>query len=199
MADRFGIPEVTEYIEQMGVKIARVDHEHEIIEIAFYGEHGQWRMAIGFHQTGETRKMMLLVPHIGTITEKKRLECLEALMAVNYRIALGKFGLDLEDGEVRLEEVIPLANDTITFEQFRLAFEAILQVSVIYQSLLQRIVFGDLTANEALDKCEQDFLESSSTQELINGEEPPPADTPPDLNVEEVMEEVNRLFEGHKE
>lgn len=34
-------------------------------------------------------------------------------MADNYRIAMGKFGLDLDDGEVRLEESIPLANDVL--------------------------------------------------------------------------------------
>lgn len=207
MTDRFGIPKVMEYIKQMGIKVARVDDEQEIIELAFFGDQGQWRMIVGFQQEEEARKMMLLVPHVGMITEKKRLECLEALMAANYRIALGKFGLDLEDGEIRLEEVIPVANDTISFEQFQLAFGSLLQIAIIYQTLLHRIVFGNLSPEEALSRCEQEFLEESTEQNPITEEGPPqeegsPQEEPlerPELNIDDVMAEVTRLLEDRKE
>jgi hypothetical protein len=201
MTDRFGVPQVTEYIEQMGIKIARIDNEQEIIELAFFGDHGQWRMIVGFQQDEEARKMMLLVPHVGMVTEKKRLECLEALMAANYRIALGKFGLDLEDGEIRLEEVIPVANDTISFEQFQLAFGSLLQIAIIYQTLLHRIIFGNLSPQEALSKCEQEFLAESAEQEAIaDGTDMREEQLErPELNVDDVMAEVTRLLEGHKE
>ena len=201
MTDRFGIPQVMEYIRQMGIKIARVDDEQEIIELAFFGDHGQWRMIVGFQQDEEARKMMLLVPHVGMLTEKKRLECLEALMAANYRIALGKFGLDLEDGEIRLEEVMPVANDMISFEQFQLAFGSLLQIAIIYQTLLHRIVFGNLSPQEALNRCEQEFLEESAEQNHIT-EEAPPQEEPlerPELNIDDVMAEVTRLLEDRKE
>ncbi len=126
MADSFGIPQIVEYLTQMGLRLANVDKEQEIVELAFHGNHGQWRMIVGIQQSAEVRKLMLIAPHIGAVTAKKRLECLEALMAVNYRIAMGKFGLDLDDGEVRLEEAIPLANGSITLEQFQLAFGAMI-------------------------------------------------------------------------
>ncbi|HLZ80054.1 MAG TPA: hypothetical protein VKP04_00345, partial [Ktedonobacteraceae bacterium] len=93
MADNFGIPQIAEYLTRMGLRLANI--EQEIIELAFHGNHGQWRMIVGIQQSGEVRKLMLIAPHIGTVTNKKRLECLEALMVVNYRIAMGKFGLDL--------------------------------------------------------------------------------------------------------
>lgn len=201
MTDRFGIPQVMEYIEQMGIKIARIDNEQEIIELAFFGDHGQWRMIVGFQQDDEARKMMLLVPHVGMVTEKKRLECLEALMAANYRIALGKFGLDLEDGEIRLEEVIPVANDVISFDQFQLAFGSLLQIAIIYQTLLHRIIFGNLSPQEALSKCEQEFLEESATPASVldeeNTQEKPSERT--ELNIDDVMEEVTRLLEERQE
>src|SRR5438105_8864877 len=126
MAESFGIPQIVEYLKQMGLRLVNVDEEQEIIEMAFHGNDGQWRLIVGIQQKGEVRKLMLIAPHIGTVTSKKRLECLEALMAVNYRIAMGKFGLDLDDGEVRLEEAVPLANSTISFEQFQLALGAIM-------------------------------------------------------------------------
>jgi len=219
MADSFGIPQLVEYLTRMGLRLANVDQEQEIIELAFHGNHGQWRMIVGIQQSGEVRKLMLIAPHIGIITKKKRIECLEALMAVNYRIAMGKFGLDLDDGEVRLEEAVPLANGSITFEQFQLALGAIMQTVAMYHSLLPRIIYGNLSVEETLLACEQEFLhEAEETGEATEAEEPneEPIDKPaskpeqahpqavdsslaPELNVDDVLAEITRLFEERKE
>src|SRR5437588_12031655 len=168
MAESFGIPHLKDYLTRMGLRLANVDLEQEIIELAFHGNHGQWRMIVGIQQCGEVRKLMLIAPHIGALTKKKRLECLEALMAVNYRIAMGKFGLDLEDGEVRLEEAIPLAGGSITFEQFQLALGAMMQTVAMYHSLLPRIVYGDLSVQDALEACEKEFLEEIDVIEELD-------------------------------
>src|SRR6266704_2756103 len=165
MAESFGIPQIVEYMKQMGLRLANVDEEQEIIEMAFHGNHGQWRMIVGIQQQGEVRKLMLIAPHIGAVTKKKRLECLEALMAVNYRIAMGKFGLDLDDGEVRLEEAIPLATGTVSFEQFQLALGAMMQTVAMYHSLLPRIVYGNLPVQDALTACEREFLQEMDAED----------------------------------
>ena len=215
MTDSFGIPVIGEYLTQMGLRLANIDSEREIIELAFHGNHGQWRMIVGIQQSGEVRKLMLIVPHIGAVTKKMRLECLEALMAVNYRIAMGKFGLDLDDGEVRLEEAIPLAHDAITFEQFQLALGAMMQTVAMYQSLLPRIVYGNLSVQDALSACEQDFLqeideideaEAEEIGDLANksevGGEPARVEgqeVEDELNVSDVLAEITRLFEDHKD
>ena len=203
MADHFGIPQLVDYLSQMELKLAHVDHEQEMIELAFHGHQGQWRLIVGIQQKGDVRKLMLIAPHIGTVTAKKRLECLEALMAVNYRIAMGKFGLDLDDGEVRLEEALPLANDAITFGQFQLVFSALMQTIAMYHSLIPRIVYGNLSARDALEACEQEFaadLESmdtvsqapmSSTQTVVESHD--------ELDVQDVLAEVTRIFEEPKE
>src|SRR5438445_10930846 len=168
MAESFGIAHLKEYLTRMGLRLANVDEEQEIIEMAFHGNHGQWRMIVGIQQQGEVRKLMLIAPHIAAVTKKKRLECLEALMAVNYRIAMGKFGLDLDDGEVRLEEAIPLADGSITFEQFQLALGAMMQTVAMYHSLLPRIVYGNLSVQDALNACEQEFLQEMDGPEEID-------------------------------
>src|SRR6266446_4174618 len=197
MVNSFGIPQLVEYLTQMGLRLASIDHEQEIIELAFHGNHGQWRMIVGMQQRGEVRKLMLIAPHIGVITKKKRLQCFEALMAVNYRIAMGKFGLDLDDGEVRLEEAIPLASGSITFEQFQLALGAMMQTVAMYHSLLPRIVYGDLSVQDALEACEKEFLEEIDVIEeldvsvdeaiLTEAEEvEPEAETLPELNASDV-------------
>ena len=204
MSENFGIPQLVEYLTQMGLRLANVDHEQEIIELAFHGNHGQWRMIVGIQQSGEVRKLMLIAPHIGTVTKKKRLECLEALMAVNYRIAMGKFGLDLDDGEVRLEEAIPLARSSVTFEQFQLALGAMMQTVAMYYSLLPRIVYGNLSVQDALQTCEQEFLQEMDTasdedQPSENDTPSEEAETPPELDVSDVLAEITRMLEEHKE
>ena len=208
MAENFGVPQLVEYLSQMGLRLANIDEEQEIIELAFHGNHGQWRLIVGIQQKGEVRKLMLIAPHIGTVTGKKRLECLEALMAVNYRIAMGKFGVDLDDGEVRLEEAVPLANGSITFEQFQLALGAIMQTVAMYHSLLPRIVYGNLSVQDALNACEQEFLHEmeapeprdASRDESASSEmqeaEPPSAS---ELNVSDVLAELSRILEENNE
>jgi hypothetical protein len=216
MANSFGITHIADYLKQMGIKIAHLDYEQHTIELSFHGDHGQWRMVIGIHQRGSASKLMLIVPHVGTATSRKRLECLEALMAVNYRIAIGKFGLDLEDGEVRLEETVPLANNAISLEQFRLAFSAIMQTASIYHSLLPRIIYGNCSVEEALQACEQEFFQETPPHEAIEdiGDEchgdctryiaeshanSNTVDDLPELDVEEVLEEVARLLKEHRD
>ncbi len=219
MANSFGISQVTDYLAQMGVQIATLNPTLEMVELAFHGNQGQWRLIVSVQQTGQTRRLVFVAPHISTVTRKRRLVCLEALMAVNYRIAMGKFGLDLDDGEVRLEESVPLANDSITFEQFQVAFRAMVQTVAMYYSLIPRIIYGDLSAQEALQACEQDFFqeeglleadpddEESPEVEEAGGETPtispsqpePESDQKPELNVQDVMAEVHRLLEERKE
>ncbi len=222
MAQSFGLPHIVDYLHQMGLKIAHMNTEQNTVELAFHGNAGQWRMIIGLHHAHGANKLMLIVPHMGTLSSHKRLECLEALMAVNYRIAIGKFGLDLEDDEVRLEETIPLADDKISFDQFHLAFSAIMQTASIYHSLLPRIVYGDFSVEEALQACEREFFQGTQTSDdpSPTGENPAHGDfatyrstSPtincaersrrngdlPELNVEDVLEEVTRLLreKGH--
>lgn len=165
MAESFGIPHITNYLKQLGLKISQIDRTRNTIELAFHGEQGKWKLLVGIHQSGDASKLMLIVPQFAMLTAKKRLECLEALMAINYRIAIGKFGVDLNDGEVRLEESIPLSSNSISFEQFRLALSAIMQTVSIYNSLFSRIIYGNMAVQEALQVCEQEFFVDSDTEQ----------------------------------
>ena len=207
MADCFGIPQLIDFLNHMGLHIANIDQEQEIIELAFHGDNGQWRLIINIQHSEEIRKLMFIVPHIGTITTKKRLQCLEALLAVNYRIAMGKFGIDLEDGEVRLEEAVPLANAGITEEQFQLVFSAMMQTAAMYHSLIPRIIYGNLTTQQALEACEEDFFQEIEDMQEITGiageikvtQALTETDSPPELDVYDVLAEVRRLLDEPKE
>ena len=207
MADSFGIPQIVDFLTHMGLCIANVDQDQEIIELAFHGDNGQWRLIINIQQSEEIRKLMFIVPHIGTVTTKKRLQCLEALLAVNYRIAMGKFGIDLEDGEVRLEEAIPLASSGITEDQFQLVFSAMMQTAAMYHSLIPRIIYGNLTTQQALEACEEDFFQEIENMQEIDGttgevkvtQAPSETNSLAELDVHDVLAEVKRLLGEYKE
>ena len=208
MAASFGIPQVVDYLTRMELRIAAVNAEEETVELAFHASHGQWRMIIGLQHSDEARKLILVVPHISGVTLRKRLECLEALMAVNYRITMGKFGLDLNDGEMRLEEAVPLAHEGISFEQFQLVFGTMMQTVATYYSLIPRILYGNLNAQEALEACEKEFMQGvettqshSATKEAITPEaEPPvPPTVTPELNASDVLAEISRMLDEKKE
>jgi hypothetical protein len=207
MADSFGIPQIVDYLTHMGLCIANVDQDQEIIELAFHGDNGQWRLIVNIQQSEEIRKLMFIVPHIGTITTKKRLQCLEALLTVNYRIAMGKFGIDLEDGEVRLEEAVPLANSGITEDQFQLVLSAMMQTAAMYHSLIPRILYGNLTTQQALEACEEDFFQEIEHMQEIDGttgevkvtQALSETNSPPELDVHDILAEVKRLLGESKE
>lgn len=207
MADNFSIHHITRYLREMGIKIAHLDYRRDIIELAFHGDNGQWHMIIGLQQKEDISKLILIVPHFGTVTTKQRMECLEALMLVNYRISMGKFGLDLDDGEIRLEAIIHLANNAISFEQFRSAFTTIMQTVSIYHSLLPRIIYGKISVEEALQQCEQDFFQAYRPNDLQEEANYTSSDAhveivldkTTDLDVNEILAEVTRLLEQHKE
>lgn len=211
MADRFGIPQIVDYLTRMGLQIAHINLQQEMVELAFHGHHGQWRMIVSLQHCGQARKLVLVAPHISAVATRKRLQCLEALMAVNYRIPMGKFGLDLDDGEVRLEEAVPLAMESLSFEQFQLAFQAIVQAVAMYHSLIPRIIYGNLSTQDALQACEQEFFQEEGLLESDLDEDEHaesedlqgiPALEPDcgqsDLNVRDVMEELTRLLQEHK-
>ena len=207
MADSFGIPQIVDYLTHMGLCIANVDQDQEIIELAFHGDNGQWRLILNIQQNEEIRKLMFIVPHIGTITTKKRLQCLEALLAANYRIAMGKFGIDLADGEVRLEEAVPLAKSGITEDQFQLVFSAMMQTAAMYHSLIPRIIYGNLTTQQALEACEEDFFQEIENMQEIDGttgevkviQAPSETNSLAELDVYDVLAEVKRLLGEFKE
>src|SRR5205823_922889 len=99
-------------------------------------------------------------------------------------------------------------------EQFRLAFSAIMQTASIYHSLLPRIVYGNCSVEEALQACEQEFFQDIQNEEADETDDAAHMDRTrythetrtgtntvdelPELDVEEVLEEVARLLKEHR-
>ncbi|HLG76759.1 MAG TPA: YbjN domain-containing protein, partial [Ktedonobacteraceae bacterium] len=194
MAERFDLSHIQEYLARMNLSIAHIEREQQTLELAFQHRYKQWRMIVSIQQVGNARKLLLLAPHIATVTATRRMECLEALLAINYRIALGKFGLDLEDGEIRLEETIPLADYELSFAQFQLAVGAIIQTVSMYYNLLPRIQHSHISVEEAIQECERDFFQSAPlanvNAEVAEISTEHEHQEEPELDVEDVLAEV---------
>jgi len=88
------------------------------------------------------------------------------------------------------------------------------QTVAMYHSLIPRIIYGNLSTQEALQACEQEFFRAEGLleadldeQEVVEAAEPegdlaaepPDPDAQSDLNVREVMEEVTRLLQKRQE
>ncbi|HET8843512.1 MAG TPA: hypothetical protein VFN35_18765, partial [Ktedonobacteraceae bacterium] len=94
-------------------------------------------------------------------------------------------------------------------DQFQLVLRAMLQTVGMYHSLIPRILYGNLSTQDALLACEQEFFQEEGLLETDLDEqyredkeevvvvEAPAA--PTELTVQDVMEEVNRLLEERRE
>ena len=102
---------------------------------------------------------------------------------------------------------MPLANSGITEDQFQLVFSAMMQTAAMYHSLIPRIIYGDLTTQQALEACEEDFFQEfehiqevdSTTGEVKVTQVLGETSSPPELDVHEVLAEVKRLLGESKE
>ena len=76
----------------------------------------------------------------------------------------------------------------------------------IYHSLLPRIIYSNDSVQEILRSCEQDFFHESeqgentiTTTETSISEEQHNKEDLPDLDVEDVLAEVTRMFEQRRD
>ena len=81
-----------------------------------------------------------------------------------------------------------------------------MQTVAMYHSLIPRIVYGNMTAQEALLACEQEFFrEMEDDEEVESAEEPELTEAKmesaglPELDVNDVLAEITRMLEDHKE
>ncbi|WP_069803464.1 YbjN domain-containing protein [Thermogemmatispora onikobensis] len=207
MSEDFRITDVVSYLTRLGLRVASVDERQGVAELVFHDELGQWQLLL-ILQAGSPlgRRLLFIVPHLSILPQRQRLSCLEALMSLNYTLPLGRFGLDLEDDEVRFCASVYLGQQRLSLPAFRHHLEAVIQTIVIYHSLLPRIIYGHCTARAALTACEQAFLESyegerlswqegpSSRQELAEDEMELDASSS-ELDAAEVLAEIRRMLQ----
>ncbi|WP_376797568.1 YbjN domain-containing protein [Thermogemmatispora sp.] len=215
MSEDFQMSDVVNYLTRLGLRIASVDERQGVVELVFHDELGQWQLLITLQGGPLGRRLLFIVPHLSILPLRRRLSCLEALMSLNYTLPLGRFGLDLEDGEIRFSASLYLGQYRLSLPVFRRHLEGVIQTIVIYHSLLPRIIYGQGTARAALTACEQAFLESYEGARLplpeqertgAGGEQAQEEDEAaraaplPELDAAEVLAEIRRILqEGQRQ
>nr|BBH95375.1 hypothetical protein KTA_35740 [Thermogemmatispora argillosa] len=207
MSEDFRISDVVDYLTRLGLRVASVDERQGIVELVFHDELGQWQLLIMLQAGPLGRRLLFIVPHLSILPQRQRLSCLEALMSLNYTLPLGRFGLDLEDSEIRFSASLYLGQQRLALQAFRHYLEGVIQTIVIYHSLLPRIIYGQCTARAALAACEQAFLESyereglswgerlSSEQAQAEEDESLREAPQPELDAAEVLAEIRRMLQ----
>lgn len=118
----------------------------------FRGEHGEWQ-CIAMTTAGDTRVMFYSVLS-SPAPEEKRQAIAELLTRANHRMVLGNWELDFSDGEVRYKTSAFTGEADIDLQHTAaLVFPNVLTTDR-YLPAIMGVMFGDLTALEALQRVE---------------------------------------------
>ena len=77
------------------------------------------------------------------VPEDRRREFAEAVVRANYTLMLGRFDLDLRDGEMEFHNCMPVAGGEITTEQFGDLLYSSIVTADRYARAFYRLLYGD--------------------------------------------------------
>ncbi|MFQ5495231.1 MAG: YbjN domain-containing protein [Phycisphaerae bacterium] len=104
---------------------------------------------------GEHPILVLIVQDSLIIPERKRPAIAEAMVRANYALPIGRFEMDMSDGDLNFYISMPLGDESITHRQFRALFATALGQSFSYHRAFARVVWGDdLSPAEAVAEIE---------------------------------------------
>ena len=96
----------------------RLDSDADRIVCRGEGANERWRLEVRLSEDGEC--VHLRVPRVVTLGDSPHVPLvLATLLELHYRLKLGRFGLDPDDGEVECEVVLPLEDAPLTRRQLR--------------------------------------------------------------------------------
>lgn len=142
-----------EYFAKKGWKY-RIDKDSNTVRADFDVRGGNVRLSS--RVTAENETISFIVQGIGQVTERRKLECLEALMHINYSTVLGKYTCDANDGEVTYELAVPVNSGEFTYEQFVRCMMVTLGTVNRYGYLLPKIIFGRMEPLKAIEDEERE-------------------------------------------
>ncbi len=141
----FTIKKVAEYLDKLGLRY-QLDRENEQILTGYSGDNGNYLFVVRLQKSNNT--LFILTPSLAKAHEGEKLskpqlsDLLEALLNMNYTLALGCFERDSSDGEIRFRVSAPTENDGPTREQFtHLLMAAFVTVDRFYPEI-QRAIYG---------------------------------------------------------
>lgn len=101
--------------------------------------------------------------------EELRTRVLELIARINYRLVLGRFDLDIDDGQIIFTTAINVEGDTLTPALIRNLVYANLATMDRFLPSIFALIHGNCSPREALARIEQ------KTQSASGEESPPPS------------------------
>ncbi|SMP77506.1 Putative sensory transduction regulator [Neorhodopirellula lusitana] len=95
----------TAYLERGDIKYD-LDDDRGLFRMLFDGKHGEIRVMI----IVEDAMIQVFTHPANKIPEGYRTQIAEAVTRANYGLKLGKFEMDLDDGEIRYQTALPLGD-----------------------------------------------------------------------------------------
>lgn len=135
------IKKIAQYLDKIGWRYRVGD---DMIETGFSGQSGIYPLVIGLQRRNNTLLFMTqpLAKAKDNISRSQLSELLEALLNMNYTLAIGCFERDSSDGEIRFRAGTPTEDGGLTFEQFRNWLMASCAAVDRYYPELQGYIYG---------------------------------------------------------
>ena len=128
-----------DYFVQREVHFSRRD-DGVVVESNLRGTARLFRLVLEVEEPGDL--LLLRVP-ILYVPEKQRPAMAEALTRANYSLFIGCFEMDLSDGELQFRAGFPLADGTMTYQQFVDLIGAAHHAVDDYDRAFHRLLYGD--------------------------------------------------------
>jgi hypothetical protein len=123
------------------------------VECGFRGKNGLFVVRIAAAVNPLSLGVLVRIPLV--VPDDRRLDMAEAVTRVNYGLLLGSFDFNLTDRTLRFRNSMPVADGTLTQEQFRRLLYAALASVNRYDRAFNRLLFADgLSAAEVVAEVE---------------------------------------------
>lgn len=143
-----------------------IDRKKEIVYFGITGDKAKWR-CLGCADEAGGFVLLSLIPLMAP--EPRRSACAELLVRINWRIGLGHFDMDFNDGELRFMSTVPLGEDD------GLSEEVIGRVICGHQTLvdafipaISAVLFADVAPEKAIEQNAQKKTESPMARISLN-------------------------------
>lgn len=161
MAITFG--QILGYLNERGLRYQTMSEDERVV-VPFGGETASVVVIVDLVEDGEG--LIFRLPNLLHIADTPhQADCLRFMLHHNYRVKIGMFGFDRQDGEVVLEHFIPIEDGDLTSAQFHRVLRTLLMVHRTTLPELQRIADGQ--ADEGDDPTGSSEL--TALQRLLQG------------------------------
>jgi hypothetical protein len=127
--------------------------EKTIYRVGFSGENGQ--MPCFAHVRTELEQFLFYVMAPVKAPEETRQRVAEYITRANYGLRIGNFEMDFRDGEVRYKSSLDFEGVDLSPELIQHAIYPAVQTMDRYLPGLMRVIYSDLSPEEAIEAIEQ--------------------------------------------